>query len=877
MGLERWLRVLRLRARSLFRRREVDRELDDELAYHVERLIDAQVARGLSPAEARRASLAAMDGLELRKEECRDARGTRLVEDLVRDVRDGWRQARRSAGFVLVVTAVLALAIGGNTAVFSVAHVVLAPLPIPNADRVVMVWTEDPARGWHQFPASMPDMQDWRAGGVFSSLGAFKEGGFNVRRVDRTDRIEGLSVTAGLLEALAVPPTRGRLFTADETTAGNAVLISDRLWQDLFGHDPGVIGQQIVVDGSSSTIVGVLPAGFPRFGHEDMYMPLRASRADTNRGDRSLNVVGRLREDVSFAAAERRMTEVSRDLANRYPHEDGRSTATLQPVQKALVQDADGLLALVGGAVACALVIACANVASLLIARGRARRRELAIRTALGGGRWRLMRQLLTEYLLLAVIAGAVALIPAWWGVRAFTASHLDELPNANLARLDLTALAFNFAAALVTGVLCGAVPAWLACRGDAYDALRSTPTVDSGRLHQRLRSFFVVGQIALTVMFLVAGGLMGRSLLHVLSESPGYNPHGVLTMRLALSDTQYSSPERQLAFFERVVERARELPGVIDASAAQELPTGDDLHGSGLLFPGQPEPRLEDVPLVLNTSVLPDYFHTMQMPLIRGRLMTSLDAADAPPVALIDEWTAARYWPGRSAIGQRLQLGRTQPSREIVGVVGDVEAPVLVRFLKGRVGQVYLPLGQAPAARLSLVIRGVGDVASLAAPMREIVRGVDPDQPVFNVQTLVAVRSAGQRTLRLVTELLNGFAIAALVLAAIGLYGTIAYDVAQRTREFGLRMSLGAQPWAVMALVLRQGSALLAIGGCLGIVAALLATRMLASVLYGVPATDPVAFAGALGLLAAGGLLASYVPARRATRVDPILALRCD
>ena len=877
MGLERWLRVLRLRARSLFRRREVDRELDDELTYHLERLIDAEVARGFSPDEARRAALAAMDGLELRKEECRDARGTRLVEDLVRDVRDGWRQAHRNPGFVLVVTAVLALAIGANTAVFSVAHVVLAPLPIPNRDQVVMVWTEDPARGWHQFPASMPDIQDWRASGVFSSLGAFKAGGFNVRRADRTDRIEGLSVTPGLLDAVAVPPIRGRLFTADEMAAGNAVLVSDRLWRDLFGCDPDVVGQQIVVDGSSSTIVGVLPAGFPRFGHENMYVPRRASPADTNRGDRSLNVIGRLRADVTFAAAERRMTEVSRDLANRYPREDGRSTATLQPVQEALVQDAEGLLALVGGAVVCALAIACANVASLLIARGRARRRELAIRTALGGGRWRLMRQLLTEHLLLAVIAGAIALIPAWWGVRAFTLSHLDELPNADLARLDLTALAFNFAVALVTGVLCGAAPAWLCCRGDAYDALRTTPTVDSGRLHQRLRSFFVMGQIALTVMFLVAGGLMFRSLLHVLSESPGYNPQGVLTMRLALSDTQYASPERQLAFFERVVERARELPGVIDASAVQELPTGDDLHGSGLLFPGQPEPRLEDVPLILNTAVLPDYFHTMQIPLIRGRLMTALDAADAPPVALIDEWTAARYWPGRSAIGQRLQLGRTQPSREIVGVVGNVEAPVLVRFLKGHAGQVYLPLAQAPASRMSLVVRGVRDVAALAAPMREMVRGVDPDQPVFNVQTLVDVRSAGQSTLRLVTELLNGFAIAALLLAAIGLYGTIAYDVGQRTREFGLRMSLGAQPWAVMAPVLRQGSALLAIGGCLGIVAALMATRFLASFLYGVPATDPVVFAGALGLLAAGGLLASYVPAHRATKVDPILALRCD
>lgn len=879
MRLERWIRILPLRVRSVLFPRRVDQELDDELAYHVDRLIEHHVASGMPPTEARRAALVAMGGLQQRKEECRDMRRTRFIEELAQDARYAFRQFSKNPGFTAVVTLVLALAIGGNTAIFSVAHAVVMPLAVPHADRTVMVWTEAPARNWHQFPASMPDVRDWQASGVFSSLGAFVEDGFNLRLSDRTERVEGLRATGSFFDTLSISPARGRAFTDADVASDHVVLLSDRLWRGIFGSNPDVVGQVVVLNGAPYTIIGLLPSTFPRFGDEDIYVPLPvASQLATGRGNRNLSVIGRLQGPLSLAAARQRMTEVSLALAKQYPNDDGGLTAALQPIREAYLQDAQLLLALLMGAVACVLAVACANVASLLLARGLVRRRELAIRTALGGGRWRLTRQLLTEHLLLAVLAGVVSTIPAWWALRLITSYHLAQLPNADLAGLNGPVLAFNFAVALLTGVLCGVVPAWLAWKHDVNAALKNSPNTDAGRTPQRLRGLFVVGQLALTVMLLVGGGLMSRSFLRLLSESPGYNPDNVLSMRVALSETQYASPERQVGFFERVIERARAFPGVLAVSATEQLPTSDDVHGAGLLFPGQPEPRVQDIPLVLRTAVLPDYFRVMQIPLVQGRDFSRADdAKDSAPVAVIDEWTARRYWPNQNPIGQRFKTGRKEPWREIVGVVGTVEAPIVVSFLKGHVGQVYFPLMQDPYPRMSLVVRASGDATALAVPMRGIVREVDRDQPVFRMQTLNDARVAGRSVVRLVTTLLSGFAVMALLLATLGLYGTVAYDVGQRTREFGLRMSLGAQPAAVMAMVLRRGGRLLGLGGGVGVVGALVSTRMVAHFLYGVQAGDPLTFTLAVLLLATSGLLASYVPARRATKVDPVVALRCE
>jgi predicted permease len=878
VGIYRLLHVVRLRVRSLFARERVDRELDDELAYHLERLIEHHIASGLTPAEADRIARLDTAGLQQRKEECRDMRRVRLVEEFVEDTRYAARHFTKHPGFTAVVLIVLALAIGGNAAIFSIARSVMAPLAIPRADRVVMVWTDAPARNWHRFPASMPDVRDWQASGVFASLGAFLEDGFNVRLSDRTERVEGLRASAGFFDALGVSANRGRTFHANDDPADHAALLSDRAWQSLFAREGDIVGRAIVIDGTLHTIIGVLPPDAPRLGKEDVYVLLPASvQASTERGSRNLAVIGRLRDGLSFEAASERMTEVSLDLAKRYPQEDGGLSASLQRIQEAYVQDAQLLLGVLMGAVACVLAVACANIASLLLAKGLTRGRELAIRTALGGGRWRLTRQLLTEHVLLAVAGGAVSILPAWWGMRFVASFRLDELPNAGLSGLSAPVLLFTFVVALVTGLLCGALPASLVWKRDVNATLKGGPSVDAGRTPHRVRSWFVVGQLAVTAVLLVVGGLALRSFLHVVADSPGYNPSSVLTLRVALSDVHYQTPLQQIEFFERVLARAESLPGVVTVAAARELPTSDDVHGAGLIFPGQPEPRVEDIPIALYTAVLGEYFRTMQVPIVTGRGFERRDSKDVMPVAIVDEWTAHKYWPGESAIGKRFKMGRTQPWREVVGVAGNVEAPAIVRFLKGRIGQVYLPFAQDPHPRMTLVVRSAADPMALVAGMRSTVRDIDPDQPIFGVQTLDEVRSGGRSLVRLVTSVLMAFALMALLLAIVGLYGTVAYDVGARTREFGLRMSLGAPRSSILSMVLRGGSRLLLVGVSLGFVGALAVVQLVASLLYGMQARDPLTFTIVALLLAVSGLVAIYVPARRATAIDPVVALRCE
>jgi len=881
MAVERWVQVLRLRVRSLIARDRVDLELDDEFADHRERLIGYYLDRGLSREAARAAATADMAGFQQRKEECRDMRGVRYIEDLLDDARYALRQFVKNPGFTAVILLVLSLAIGGNAAIFSVAQSVLAPLSIPRADRVVMVWTDAPARSWHQFPASMPDIRDWAASGVFSSIGAFLGDGFNVRLADRTDRVEGLRTSAAFFDALSIAPARGRRFAADDVRGGenaDGVLLSDRLWRSLFNGDQEIVGRPVTVDGTIHTVIGVLPPDFPRFGKEELYVLLPpAVEASDARGARSLSVIGRLRDGLGLAAARQRMTEISLDLAKQYPEYDAGLTASLQPVQEAYVQDAQLLLNVLMGAVACVLAVACANIASLLLARGLTRGRELAIRAALGSNRWRLTRQLLTEHVLLALAGGVMSILPAWWGMRFIASYGLDELPNANLSGLSAPVLAFTFGVALVTGVLCGIVPAVLVWTRDLNTILKGTRNVDAGRTPHRIRGSFVVGQLAVTAVLLVIGGLALRSFLHVVTDSPGYNAANVLTLRIALSNGRYSEGPQQAAFFDRVLERARALPGVRAVAATRELPTSDDVHGSGLLFQGKPEPRPEDVPIALTTSVTADYFRTMEIPIAAGRAFERSDTKESTPVAIIDEWTARQYWPGEQAVGKQFKAGRSQPWRTVIGVVGNVEAPVIIRFLKGRIGQVYLPITQDPYPRMTLVVSAAGEPTSLTSSFRTIVHDVDPDQPLFNVQTLDEMRAGGRKMVKLVTSVLTGFALVALLLAVVGLYGTVAYDVGARTREFGLRMSLGAPRSSIMSMVFRGGSVLLLIGVSLGFAGGLASARLVASLLYGIRAADPVTFALVALLLGASGLLAIYFPARRATAIDPVVALRCD
>jgi putative ABC transport system permease protein len=860
-------------------RRRRDRELQEEVEAHLRMAIRDRMERGQSREEASYAALAEFGNKGLVKEVTRDMWGWASLERFLQDVRYGARMLRKNPGFTIVVVLTLALGIGANTAIYSVIQAALAPLAIPDADRVVMVWTEDAKRDWHQFPASVPDYQDWKTSGVFSSLGAMADGGFNMRLADRTDRVNGLDVTPEFFTALAVQPHLGRIFRAEDVQPGhnNVAILTDAIWHSRFGGNPSIVGSSVLLDGVPHTIVGVLPKSFPLIGQEQIYEPfVFAADVVGKRGSRFFQVIGRLRDGVPLPAAQKRMAELERRLSTQYTEDAGHSVA-LQPAEDAAVEDARDMLVILFGAVGFVLLIACANIANLLLARGTARQREMALRVALGAGRWRLCRQLLTESVLLALLGGVVAIVPSFAAIRFITSFHLDELRNNNLITLNSSVLAFNLALSFITGILFGLAPAWQAWKTNVNDTMKEASRAYTGGAHQRLRGLFVIGEVALTLVLLVGAGLMLRSFAQLRSANPGFDSHNVLTVRVALSDQQYATPEKQIAFFERVVHDAQSVPGVASASAVDDLPASDNLHGSGLFFPDRPDPRPEDVKIVIRDSVMTGYFATMRIPLLSGRYFNDADSKGSAPVVMIDEWTAKQNWPGQDPVGKSLKLGKKDPPLQIVGVVGSVDQGILVKLLKGQIGQVYRPAPQAPMPAMTLVLRTAVDPASLIPAMRNLVRNVDIDQPVFQAETLDNTRAAGRAAQRLATSLLGSFAGVALLLAAIGVYGVIAYSVGQRTREFGIRMSLGAKRLDVLRLVVRQGLVLAGIGIAAGLAGAFALTRLLSSLLYGVNATDPLTFVGVTALLATVAAAASFLPAWRATHVDPVIALRCE
>ena len=798
---------------------------------------------------------------------------------LGQDLRFGLRMLVTRPGFALVAVLTLALGIGANTAIFSVARTVLAPVPIPDANRVVMVWTENAARGWHQFPASVPDFRDWKASGVFSNLAGFTDAGFNLRVGDRSERINGSKVTGEMFGVVRVGPRLGRGFSEGDTQPGHdhVAILTDSLWRSHFGADPGIAGRTIMLDGAANTVIGVLPPDFPKFGKEEIYTPL-VFPADvaSSRGSRSFGVIGRLQAGLSLPVAQQRMTALSARLAKEDPHDAG-NTALLQPIQEAFVQDAQTLVLLLFATVGCLLLIACANIASLLLARATGREREMAIRTALGASRWALFRQLLTESVLVALAGGALAILPAAWGVGMLSSLQMDELPNLGRVSVSLGVLGFNFLLAAGTGILFGLVPAWQARKTDVNTALKGASRTTAGAVHQRLRGAFVVGEIALALVLLVAAGLMAQSFLRLRSLDLGYNPHGALTMQIALSEQKYDTPQKQAAFFDALLARIRALPGVRAAGATDQLPTADDLHGAGLFFAGAPEPRPEDVPVVLRSTVTPDYLRAMETPLIRGRYLDERDGSGAPLVALVDQYTARRYWPRQGAVGQRIKLGLKQPPLEIVGVVGNSDQGLVVKMMKGQVGQVYVPVAQAPKPAMTLVVRAAGDPVALVPAVRSLVGGLDIDQPVFGVQTLDEAQAAIRASQRLAAVLIGGFAVVGMLLATIGISGIVAYNAAQRTREFGIRVALGARPVDVLRIVVRQALLLSAAGAALGLAGGLLLARAMRSLLYGVGAGDPLTFGGVVVLFTLVAAAASWLPARRAVRMDPLTALRWE
>jgi putative ABC transport system permease protein len=785
---------------------------------------------------------------------------------------------RKNPGFTAIVVITLALGIGANTVTFSMLQAALS-IAIPDSNRVVVIHTDNAKRGMRNLPASVPDFLDWKDSGIFSSVGAYTNEGVNLRQGDRVEHVRALFVTAGFLDVTEPQPRLGRAFTERDTSpnAPPVVMLSDKTWQSRFLGNASIIGQTVVVDGVPRSVIGVLPRQLTSVGREEIYVPLVFDSPKlTERGSRSYPVIGRLRSGLSLLEAQHRMSDLAERLGREYPDDEG-NTFRLQPVKEAFLEDSQALLAVLFGAVGFVLAIACANIAGLLLARGTARKREMTIRAALGASRWALARQLLIESLLLGLVGGIIAVLPAVWGIRFISSLNLEELPNPDLIALNWTVLAFNLAISIVTGLLFGCIPAFTSWKTNVSESLKATGPSLGGGEHQRLRGFFVVGEIALTLVLLVGAGLALQSFLRLRSSNPGYDARGLLTLRVALSERQYPDGEKQRAFFDRVIDRARALPGLESISGISELPAGDSLHGTGFLPTDRPEPRRVDVPIVLYETVINDYFRTMSIPLLAGRSFDNQDRTDSRPVLIVDRWTADRYWPNQNPIGKRVKLGSKQEPREIVGVVGTVEQKLAVTLMLGQIGQVYLPMSQGPKPAMSLVVQTDGNVPRVASAIRSVVQEIDADQALFELRLMDDFRAAGRAMHRLAMTLLGAFALVALLLAAIGLYGVIAFSVGQRTREFGIRMSLGAQRRNVLQLVLRQGLIMTAAGLALGLAGAFSLTRVMATILYGIGANDSRTFGWSALLLAVVALLASYVPAHRATLIDPVKALHHD
>ncbi|HEV8337701.1 MAG TPA: ABC transporter permease [Candidatus Polarisedimenticolia bacterium] len=793
---------------------------------------------------------------------------------LIQDVRHGIRVLSQSPGLSLVMILTLALGIGATTAIFSVVHAVLLnPLPYPEPERLVLLWDVQP--GLAQAPASYPEFLDWRERSrSFQEVTARFDASVTLTGGGRPEKLNAMAISANLLPALGVKPLLGRGFRPDEelSAAEPVVLISDRLWHRRFGGDPKILGRTVILDARPQTIVGVLPE-FRYGGPRDLWMPLRLDTERAPRGLHFIVVMGRLRPGKTLAAARQEMEGIASQLRRDGVTNHG---ILLVGLKEQVVGRVRPTLLILFGAVGLVLLIACSNVANLLLARSTARQKEIAIRQALGAGRIRLMRQFLTEGALVAAAGGGLGLLLAWWGMDGLIAAGQSAgLPRMSEIAVDPAVLAFTAAASLLTGLLCGLFPAWQNSRQAPGQTLREGGRRSgAGTGRGRLRSLLVVSEVALSIVLLVGAGLLIHSFVKVLAVPKGFDPSGVVTAEIDLPPGKYAEPARQAAFFQDLLQRVRPLPGVRAAAVVSHLPlSGQDTNG-GILIEGRAVPTGEE-PLVELRIASPDYFRAMGIPVLRGRAFTEADDAQAPAVAVINQAMARRLFPGQDPMGKRIDmqwLGKGW--QEVVGVVGDVkhdslDAPTLA--------EAYAPLAQRPNPSMNLVVRAASSPVALAAALRERVSAVDPDQPVSEIRTLDRVVADSTVDRRFSTILFGGFAGVALFLATLGLYGVIAYSVTQRTHEIGVRMALGARRSDVLRLVVGQGLRLVAAGVGLGLAAALPLAGLLSGLLFGVPARDPMTFGGVPILLAAVAWIACYLPARRATKVDPIIALRVE
>jgi len=877
--------MILMRLRALVRSGAVDADLDAEMREHLERLVEQNLARGMTAEAARRAAQLEFGPMTQLVEASREARGVMWMVAALQDMRYGLRLMRRTPGFAAAAVLTVALGIGATTAMFSVVYgVLLRPLPYGDAGRLVNLWSSAPSRGLPRAFVGMANVYDWKARNhVFEDIGAIRAvANFNlVGHGGEPERLLGGRMASNVLPILRIAPIVGRGFTAEEDRIGHeqVAILSYGLWR-RFGGDPSIVGQAISLSGVPHTVVGVMGPefAFPSRDYQ-IWTPLTFDPQElVNRQNYSYLAVARLRPGVTLPQAAAELTVIAAQLEREHPKENTGIGVIVVPMLADTVAAVRTPLYVLLGAVLAMLLIGCANLANLLLARALARQRELAVRAALGAGRGRLVAQSIAELVPLLAIGGALGLAAAAWAIDAAAPLLPADLPRAENIALHLPVLAFAAAMVTTITVFVGAWPALEAARGGiaaaTSDASRGTT---AGVRRARTRDLLVVTQIAATLWLAIGATLLTRSFAELKRVHPGFNPAHVYSVHLAIPRTRYRTDRDVAAFMRRVLDRVEALPGVVAAGMVNRLPLAGGAQTSGIEFEGI-EPSLVAPGVGIQADlrpVTPDYFRAMQIPIVAGRGVTESDAADAPEVGLIDDRAAAAIFRGANPIGRRFRPAIPDQSwRTIVGVVGHVRHDRLDE--DGR-PQVYWSYQQFTQDRQALVVRTSSDPAALAQSIAAAIRSVDPEQPIYDARTLESVvdRSLAQRWLQ--TTLLAAFAGMALLLASVGVYGVIAYAVGQRTREFGIRLALGASRNEIVGVVMRRGAALFGIGAAIGLIGALASARVLATLLFNVGVFDVVSFAASTAVLFAVALAACGLPARRAAGVDPTVALRAE
>ncbi len=871
--------------RNLFTGRRVERDLDDELRAYLDQLTEEKRGAGMDAAEARRAALIELGGLEQVKEEVRQVRTGQVFEELAQDLRYGVRTLRKNPAFTVVAVLALALGIGANTAMFSVAYgILLRPLPYADADRVAVVFMRYFSRDFAFGTMCMRDYLMWK-----ENNRAFEDPAlFSGRRMDIggkegvPEQVQGASVTAGFFSTLEVRPLIGRTFAAgeDKPTTGSLAVLSESIWRRRFAANSAVLGQTILVNGAPSTVIGVMPGAF-RFPQREtevwINLPLNPP---TRYGPWFYRGVARLKPGVTLQQAQAETNNIGLRMMQQNSYYKGLTLPILSLRDALLGTTLKPAILVLAGAVGLVLLIAVVNVANLMLARATVREREMALRLSLGAGRGRLVRQLLTESVLLAVMGGAAGLALAWGGIELIRAWNPGNLPLIDSVRLDGGALGFMVFVSMLTGVLFGLAPALESARANLNSTIKEGGRGGgASQARGRTRSALVVSEIAISLMLLVGAGLLLRSFVNLQRVTGGFStpPRQILTMLISPGDRKYNDAHTGLAFYDEVLRHARNVPGVEVAAVTDSLPPDRQGDADSFEIGGQTLAPGELNPIVSDVTVGPDFFRALRIPLVKGRYFTDYDNQDSAPVAIVSEGFVRRFFPDQEAIGKRIKQsgpGFGDKWMEIVGIVGNVK---FMGLTVDTDPAYYMPFAQTYGPRMFLAVRSSGDAASLSAALRRDIQSIDPGITLAEIGTMEQALTLSVSQPRFDTMLLALFAGIALLLAAIGIYGLIAYSVVQRTHEIGVRMALGAGQADVVRMVVRQGASLAAIGIVIGLGGAFALTRLLRTMLFGIGATDALTFAAApLGIMLVV-LLATFLPAFRATRISPVVALRYE